>query len=425
MIMNIMAKTNPNIIFLGIPSMGHILPTLSLVKALLQLKCKVTYYNTKNFQEIIERSGASFIEYQSPTFDSLSIPITIMEPHELTVELQKAFFSVNNEVLPQIISDHQKLNFDLVIYDQMALWGQVFADKFKLLCFCSNTMFLFNKHDIIIQLPELVNCIDSDYEVKLSLIQKNLTSIKSYGDILDIQTAARADYIIAYYPSNLHSAPSNFNNNKILYLGNRFDSKYSPSTARLIPSSLIYISLGTVFNDKPDLFKLFIQILGNTEYKVIVSTGGNERIFELLEQENRFNNITIYKFVDQLDILSKASIFITHAGFNGIYEGLYFTVPMLMIPHAPEQYFNAQKIAELCAGYFLDLAITPYENFTLALETVEANWGNYKNTLLNIRKNILESANNLDTAQCLIEIANHEKDNRHELENLNIEYDSF
>ena len=44
--------------------------------------------------------------------------------------------------------------------------------------------------------------------------------------------------------------------NKIIYLGNRFNSDYSPSTVELTAESMIYISLGTVFNKKIDLFTL-------------------------------------------------------------------------------------------------------------------------------------------------------------------------
>lgn len=404
-----MTKIFPKIIFLGTPSRGHIMPTLSLVKNLLKLNCTVTYYNTAHFQELIEQSGAKFSNYQSHTLDTLSIPISIMKPHELTIELQKAFFIINNEVLPHIITDHNKVSYNVVIYDQMALWGQIFADQYKLLSFCSNTMFIFNKQDIIKQLPEFISSIDNDYEIKLSLLRNNITSIYNYEDILDIQTAAKANYVIAYYPDNLHTLPDNFDKNKVLYLGNRFDSAYNPSTAEITHAPLIYISLGTVFNDKIDLFQLLIKILGNTEYKVVISTGGNERIYEFLQQENDYNNIIIYKFIDQLEILNKASIFITHAGFNSMYEGLYFAVPMLVLPHVPEQYFNAQKIRELNAGYFLDSSTISYDNLSEALESIKINWHIYKTNSINIRNNFIESMNNSEVAAHLFEIFNYEQ----------------
>ena len=72
-----------------------------------------------------------------------------MESHNVTIELQKIFFKSALEIIPIIDFSHEQNNYDAVIYDQMALWGQLFADKHKLLSFCSNTMFLFDKNDVI------------------------------------------------------------------------------------------------------------------------------------------------------------------------------------------------------------------------------------------------------------------------------------
>jgi len=217
-------------------------------------------------------------------------------------------------------------------------------------------------------------------------------------DILDIQTATRADYIITYYSPDLLTTPRHFNNNNIIYLGNRFDSNYSPSTAELTPESMIYISLGTVFNDKIDLFKLFIETFEITKYQVIISTGNNEAMYAFLKNRNTSSNIRIYKFVNQLEILSQASIFITHAGFNSIYEGLYFTVPMIMIPHVPEQYFNASRVKELKAGYLLDQEEIYTYGMAQAMINLRKDWKIYKDSSIKIRKNFLKASDNVKVA---------------------------
>jgi UDP:flavonoid glycosyltransferase YjiC (YdhE family) len=49
---------------------------------------------------------------------------------------------------------------------------------------------------------------------------------------------------------------------------------------------------------------------------------------------NEFNNdrVSVFKSVPQLEILSRADLFITHGGFNSIKESIFYTVPMLVFP---------------------------------------------------------------------------------------------
>ena len=394
-----MRKNKPiHFIFLGIASRGHIAPTLPLVKTLIGLGYKVTYFNTAAFKYLIEETGARFIDYSSECLNNISIPISLMEPHEITIELQKYFFVSTTEILPVITSYHASEAFDVVIYDQMALWGQIFADKYNLLSFCSNTMFLFNTEDIINQLPKFIPNLNSEYHSKLNLIKNASSNVVSYSDVLDIQTAAKSNYIITYYSKELLASPPNFDQKKIIYLGNRFDSAYSPSMVEFSSESLIYISLGTVFNEKIDLFTLFIDTFNGTNHQVIITTGNNETVCRALKNISVNSNIHIFKFVNQVEILSKASLFITHAGFNSIYEGLYFTVPMLMIPHIPEQYFNAIRVKELNAGYLLNADKIQKEGLAKALGEVQKEWFTYKSSAIKIRQSFLKSYNNLTAA---------------------------
>lgn len=391
-------NTQIHFIFLGIASRGHITPTLSLVRTLIDLGHKVTYFNMTAFKGLIEETGAKFVDYNSKSLNNISIPISLMEPHEVCIELQKYFFVSTLEILPMISSYHKDEAFDVVIYDQMALWGQIFADTYNLLSFCSNTMFLFNTEDIINQLPKFISSLDSEYDNKLNLLKSTGSKFASYKDVLDVQTAAKSNYIITYYPPALLLPPSSFDENRIIYLGNRFDSSYSPSTSEFISESMIYISLGTVFNEKMDLFALFIDIFNGTKQQVIISTGNNENVYQTLKDIKHSSNIHIYKFVNQLEILSKASLFITHTGFNSMYEGIYFAVPMLMIPHVPEQYFNAARVKELNAGYLLSQEEIHQNGLSEALIAIKKDWHTYKNSSIKIRQSFLDSYDNLTTA---------------------------
>ncbi len=396
--------TSVNLLFLGIPSRGHLFPTLNLVKSLIRQGCKIDYLNTKAFKELIEASGASFIDYNSHTLSNISIPITSMEPHDVAIELQKIFFKCTLEIILRVDKLHQENKYSAIIYDQMALWGQLLAEKYSLPSFCSNTMFLFDYNDLLNQMPKFLNSLGEDYYQALSLLSRNYPEIKSYKDILDIQTATKADYIIAYYPESLHSPSSSFDRKKIIYLGNRFNSAPYQSKENFTDTSLVYISLGTVFNEKPGLLNLLVNYFAKTNHKLVISTGSNENMFNFLHKMQGHKNMEVHTFVNQLDVLKQSSLFITHAGFNSMYEGLYCSVPMLMIPYIPEQSFNARKVEELGVGYLLKEENISEASLDNAMKKIELNWKGIKKNFAEIKKSFLESNDNNAAASKLVDI---------------------
>lgn len=63
------------------------------------------------------------------------------------------------------------------------------------------------------------------------------------------------------------------------------------------------------------------------------------------------DNVELGQMVPQLDILSQADVFITHAGMGGTGESIYYGVPMIAIPQMDEQAITARQIEKLGLGY--------------------------------------------------------------------------
>ena len=61
----------------------------------------------------------------------------------------------------------------------------------------------------------------------------------------------------------------------------------------------------------------------------------------------------VFPYVDQLDILSKADVFITHCGMNSVSESLYMATPMVLYPQTGERQAVARRASELGAGVVL------------------------------------------------------------------------
>jgi MGT family glycosyltransferase len=107
---------------------------------------------------------------------------------------------------------------------------------------------------------------------------------------------------------------------------------------------LIYISLGTILNQNKDFYQNCIKAFGNSGYDVIMSVG------EKTEIEYIPDNFTVEKKVDQISVLQKADVFITHCGMNSVNESLYAGVPMVLFPLHSEQRVVANRAAELGTG---------------------------------------------------------------------------
>lgn len=113
---------------------------------------------------------------------------------------------------------------------------------------------------------------------------------------------------------------------------------------------LIYISMGTVINERPDFYKKCIDAFESVNADVIISCGNavNREEFGTLP-----SHIRMYPCVDQLDVLAGADAFITHCGMNSVSESLYMAVPMVLYPQTGEQHAVARRVTETGAGIML------------------------------------------------------------------------
>jgi len=112
----------------------------------------------------------------------------------------------------------------------------------------------------------------------------------------------------------------------------------------------IYISLGTVVNRMIPFYKNCIKAFKDTDYRVIMSVG---KLTELKELGEIPANFHVEQFVNQLEVLSQADVFLSHCGMNSVNESLYFKVPLVLFPQTAEQGGVARRVSELGAGVYL------------------------------------------------------------------------
>jgi len=114
----------------------------------------------------------------------------------------------------------------------------------------------------------------------------------------------------------------------------------------------IYISLGTVFNQAIDFYKLCFEALGDTDHTIVMSVGKRTQISDLGEIPGNF---IVKNYVPQTDVLQYTALFVTHGGMNSAHEGLYYGVPLIVIPQSADQPIIAGQVAKLGAGMTLQM----------------------------------------------------------------------
>jgi zeaxanthin glucosyltransferase len=113
---------------------------------------------------------------------------------------------------------------------------------------------------------------------------------------------------------------------------------------RLDGRPLIYASLGTTRNAQADVLRLIAEACKEIDAQLVISLGGR---FDAAAFGPWPGEPVVVEFAPQLEILKRASLVITHAGPNTVFETLMEGKPMVAIPVAHDQPAIAARLARL------------------------------------------------------------------------------
>ena len=324
------------IVFFCIPAHGHTNPTLGVVSELVSRGHQVWYYSYHMMREKIESAGATFISCDDYDMEQkLSVEESVRVGKDLafsTKILVDTTLALDNTICKEI----QELKPDCIVADSMALWGKAIALKLGIPFVSSTTTFAFNQHSAKIMKPGVGELFKMLFSMPKTARQ--VKRLKEKG----------------YPVNNVYTSP------QFQPCSETFSEKYAfvgpcirPATEKLEKKreKLIYISMGTVNNDKMPFYKTCISALGDTEYQAILSVGNLVSV----EEFGKFpENISVFSHLDQIAVLQQADVFVSHAGMNSVSESLYFGVPLVMLPQTTEQKGVAGRVVEFGAGIKLD-----------------------------------------------------------------------
>ncbi len=334
------------IVFFCIPAQGHTNPTLGVVRELVARGHEVLYYSYNILREKIEAAGAAFVACDE--FDAEQ-HLTPQEGARIGSDLALSTRVLVDTTLAldeMVCAEMERLRPDCIVADSMAVWGKAVALKLGIPFVSSTTTFAFNQHSpkIMKQGPkELLNMVFS-----MGKVSRQIQRLQDRGypvkNILDIVSNDDQTDTIVYTSPQFQPCSETFSE-KYAFVGPSIRPAQSeiPKTRE----KLVYISMGTVNNDMLPLYRNCIDALKDSGYQVILSVGDQVDISQFGKLPE---GIAVYPSVDQIAILEKADVFLSHCGMNSASEGLYFGVPLVMLPKTTEQSGVAARVAQLEAG---------------------------------------------------------------------------
>ncbi|SDM51136.1 glycosyltransferase, MGT family [Fictibacillus solisalsi] len=338
------------VLFINAGSEGHINPTVGVVQELISRGEEVVYFTVETFRDRVEKTGATVLTFDGEAF----IKAFLSGGRTYLLERINGLLQTADVVIPSVLEQIEGKHFDYMIHDSMFGCGRFLAQILKLPAISSCTSFAHSKDSFERMLEHLSKDIPP----------KTLEAIRE--DCRNITTKLKENYDVEIgspYEVFCNPAPLTiiYTTREFQPSGDTFDPSYkfvgpsislrsSEETVGLSAikgENLIYISLGTVFNQATEFYKLCFEAFGDSAYTVIMSIGQRTQKSALGRIPQNF---TVENYVPQTEVLKEADLFITHGGMNSANEGLYYGVPLLVIPQSADQPMVAQQVVKSGAG---------------------------------------------------------------------------
>jgi MGT family glycosyltransferase len=258
------------------------------------------------------------------------------------------------QVIPHLLESVRAEQADCLIYDSMFLWGRIVAQTLQIPAVALRPSYAANQH---------VNAFAGYTRFqpppeRIAILNDTLAQLRTlYGvPLFDMRSILMhtEPLKIVFLPRAFQPAGETFDAS-YLFVGPSFrpdrDARLAFPFEQLSGQPLLYISLGTVFHQQADFYRTCFAAFSGTEWQVVLSVGPNVDRAALPAIPENF---IVAPRVPQLDVLSRANLFISHGGMNSVMESLSYGVPLVVVPQISEQAATAQRVQELGLGIALD-----------------------------------------------------------------------
>jgi zeaxanthin glucosyltransferase len=369
--------------FIGLPNPGHLNPMSALARQLQSRNHDVVMFSPPVGESLARAAGLPFVPFAEREFspDKLGEIVGAVsrlkgeEGLQFTVNAVAALNEVKWRTLPNLLFS---TGIDALVVDNYDFYGEIIPMRLGMpYAIVSNALhFDYSGYTPL--------CVyDWAHENTPEAIKRNRQGVSKFTQMLirsNAELIAQAEKagIRANWedPSSLFSdrpwitqCPREFDfesshwPKQFHYAGPFHDGKgrldFPFPWEQLTGEPIVYASMGTVQNGNPDLFSAIAAAVSKHKGLQLVLAIGNvlrpERIGPVP------NNAIVVNHAPQQELLRKASVCITHAGFNTVLEALTQGVHQVAIPITNDQPGVAARIAAHQTG-----VVTSLEKLTVS-----------------------------------------------------------
>ena len=340
-----------HIAFVSLGAFGHVNPTLALVTELVKQGVRVTYFSTEQFKNIVEPTGARFVAVPSWMAQQAGQQEGGAD-EDVGATVPFLFLNEAGSYIDPILEVLKADKPDAIVHDFAGIAGTIAADALHVPNVMLYTSYPSNDS---YSMAAGFESVPAEHPLRKAVDEIAKGFVKKYGcrkmtvkEIFD----GHGDFNLVMMQKRLVPHNETFRDNFVftgVQIGKRtaFGSWKAPDNGK----PLLYSSLGTAFNNWPEYYPILFDAVRDLDINVFAALGS----IDPASLKDIPANVEVGQMVPQLDILSQASVFITHAGMGGTGEAIYYGVPMIAIPQMEEQAITARQIEKLGLGCaFLD-----------------------------------------------------------------------
>ena len=358
------------VLFFGLPVHGHLNPTLPLVRELTRRGEEVIYLSTDEHAARIAATGARYRAYRNGFLPELGSVARRMD------ELAWLFMRTTSEILAEELESYRAEQPDYVITDSVAPWGHWVGEILGVPVVTSVPTFAFNRHVIRYGVAHGVRPRSAGqflsklrHIVRAARLMRRLRREHGVNGPGLMPIGGQSGLTLVYTSRDLQPCADTFDD-RYAFVGPLFeprgDADDFPWTS-LRHRTLVYVSLGTLFNDALPFYRTCFEAFGAVDAQIVLSVG---RRIQLESLGTPPANLVLRTHVPQVELLTRTTVFVTHGGMNSVSESLFNAVPMVVIPQMGEQEIVGRRVEELGAGVFLGKDDVTAERLRSSVETV-------------------------------------------------------
>lgn len=405
------------ILFFTMPYAGHIYPNVPLLKEIQSREMELVIFGSKeHLKGLLDDDSVEYVDlpeyivefckiggkasvltdnfveqYFSYIYDENLLKTKAYQENAL----QQRFYEEFNYLLNQ-------LNPDCILYDSYAFYIK------KIL---SDNTYKCIEVNCAISIANNYQDSDSWKEYVENIVLKEVENAPSLDKIKLVKN--RMDRFVKRFEPK-----SDLNKNKVSYFSyhckllQNDDSMLTSShkylgydmmnSYELVKDGSIFVSRGTMSEQYGiKLLQETIDSLVGLDKIINVSLGKNEDAENILKNKRYQNNISILSYVNQVEYLSKASIFITHGGITGVREAVLCKTPMIVIPANYLDYQVGKALEKAGAGILIKTRPSFKEELIQAIDSINFDMNKYIEGVDKIAKQLRDNWNNSGIAQVL------------------------